>query len=53
MIDIIVSLIVIAVVGAAVAYMIREKKKGRVCIGCSMSGSCGKKSCGCGGQQDK
>ena len=48
MIDIILGLIVFAAVAGAVAYIIKEKKKGAVCIGCSMSGSCGKKNCGCG-----
>ena len=51
MIDIILTLAVVAAVGAAVAYIVREKKKGAVCIGCSMSGSCGKKrdgGCSCG-----
>jgi hypothetical protein len=53
MADIIVGLIVVAVVGAAVAYIIREKKKGAVCIGCSMSGTCAKKrNGGCCGETE-
>ena len=52
MIDIILLLLVIAAVGAAIAYIIKEKKKGAVCIGCSMSGCCSKKnSGGCGSQK--
>ena len=54
MADIIVGLIVVAVVGAAVAYIIREKKKGAVCIGCSMSGTCAKKrNGGCCGETEQ
>lgn len=47
MIDIIVGLAVLAMVGAALVYIRKEKKKGAVCIGCPNAGSCGKKNCGC------
>ena len=40
MTNFIVILIVIAIVGAAVAYIIREKKRGVKCIGCPAAGSC-------------
>lgn len=36
--------IIVAVVGAAVAYIVRTKKKGKKCIGCP--GGCGG-SCNC------
>ena len=51
--DIIVIAIVILVVGAAVAYIIREKKKGVKCIGCPHAKECASKNCsgGCGGSQ--
>ena len=40
MADIITLGIVLLVAGAALAYVIREKKKGNHCIGCSSAGSC-------------
>ena len=48
MTDIIVILILLVTVGAAVAYIIREKKRGAKCIGCPHSKTCGSKG-GCGG----
>ena len=48
--DIIVGLVVLLAVGAAAAYIIREKKKGVMCIGCPEGGACarkGKGGCGC------
>ena len=47
MTDIIVGLIVVAIVGAALLYIRKEKKNGAVCIGCPNAGSCGKSKCGC------
>ena len=47
------DLIVIAVVGAmfiaAVAYIVKEKKRGTVCIGCPSAGTCGGGCKGCHG----
>lgn len=47
MVDIIASVIVIAIIGGAVAYIIKSKKSGQKCIGCPHSKTCGSKSCGC------
>lgn len=52
MADIIVGAIVIIIVGAALLYIRKEKKKGVVCIGCPHAGVCAKKhgtagGCGC------
>ena len=55
MTNFIVILIVIAIVGAAVAYIVREKKRGVKCIGCPAAGSCpnsGKCMGNCGGDTD-
>ena len=50
MADVIVLGIVLLVVGAALTYVIKEKKKGSVCIGCSSAGTCAHaKNGGCGG----
>ena len=52
MIDIILVFLIIAVLAAAIAYIVKEKKKGTVCIGCPLAGECSKKkNGGCGGQQ--
>ena len=42
MADIIVIGIVLFVVGAAVRYIVKQKKKGVKCIGCPAAGSCSK-----------
>ena len=51
MIDIIVGGVLAVLVGAAIAYIIREKKKGVACIGCPAAGTCSAKkhpgSAGC------
>ena len=52
MTNVIVVAVLVLVVGAAITYIVKEKKKGAVCIGCSHAGSCGKKGqgdsgCGC------
>ncbi len=38
--DIIVLGIIIAILGAAVGYIIWKKKKGAKCVGCSSAGNC-------------
>ena len=42
--DIIVIAIIIAIVGGAMAYIIRAKKSGKKCIGCPYCDSCSTKS---------
>ena len=37
--------ILLIVVGAAVFYIWKEKKKGRKCIGCPSAGCCSNKGC--------
>ena len=39
--NIIVIVILVAIVGSAVAYLIKAKKSGAKCIGCPAGGSCG------------
>lgn len=43
--NIIISIILIAVVGAASLYIIRERKKGNKCIGCPAGGCKNCKGC--------
>lgn len=38
--DVIIILILLAVVGLATAYIIKEKKRGAKCIGCPYSKTC-------------
>lgn len=44
MIDIIVGAVLVVLVGAAIAYIVREKKRGVACIGCPAAGTCGAKN---------
>lgn len=41
--DIVALLVILLVVGAAVAYIVREKRRGAVCVGCPMGKSCAQK----------
>ncbi len=36
------TLVIVGIVGAAVRYIYKEKKKGTRCIGCPSSGTCSK-----------
>ena len=40
MTNMIIGLVLLLIIGGAVAYIIRAKKKGVKCIGCPDSGSC-------------
>ncbi len=44
MADLIVGAVLVILVGAAIAYIIKEKKKGTVCIGCPAAGTCASKN---------
>ena len=46
--DIIVAMILVAILGGAIAYIVKAKKRGQKCIGCPDGCSCGK-SGGCSG----
>lgn len=41
--DAVVILIILVLVGAAIAYIVKSKKKGVKCIGCPYAESCAKK----------
>lgn len=47
----IIVVVLVAILGGAVAYIVRAKKRGVKCIGCPSGGSCGAKKEGssCGG----
>ena len=41
--------VLVAIIGGAIAYIVRAKKNGVKCIGCPAGGSCGQKMGGCSG----
>lgn len=50
--DLIVAIVILLMIGAAMIYIVKEKKKGTACIGCPHAGTCGSKKssgndCGC------
>ena len=54
--DIIVVAVIVLVIGGAVAYILREKKRGKKCVGCPYGNSCSENgnSCSChGNSEDK
>lgn len=51
MADIITGGIVVLLLGAAIAYIVKQKKRGVRCIGCSMGGTCGG-NCSCAANID-
>lgn len=60
MADFIVAAILVLVIGASVAYIVKSKKNGAKCIGCPHAGTCeskaqkdGDQGCGCGCQSDE
>jgi hypothetical protein len=48
MVDYIAIAIIVLIVGAALFYIIRAKKRGEKCVGCPYAKQCGGNSCGCG-----
>ena len=48
MTDLIIAILIVVIVGGAVIYISRAKKKGVRCIGCSSAGNC---NCGCCGHE--
>ncbi|MBE6649486.1 MAG: FeoB-associated Cys-rich membrane protein [Ruminococcaceae bacterium] len=52
MIDIIVSIILVAIIGGAITYIVKAKKNGQKCIGCPHSKTCSGK-CGCTEEERK
>ena len=47
--DFIVIAVILLIIGAATAYIIKAKKSGKKCIGCPDGCSCGKAQGGCSG----
>lgn len=53
MANVIAVIILVIMVGGAVSYIVKSKKKGVHCIGCGSSGSCPKCSGHCSDDTDK
>lgn len=55
LVNVVVTLIIVALVGAACYYIYKEKKKGTRCIGCPMAGNCAKAKAqmGCSSSPDR
>jgi hypothetical protein len=49
MVNLIAFAVIAAIVGFAVGYIVKEKKRGARCIGCPDSGSCSANCSCCGG----
>ncbi|MBO5209340.1 MAG: FeoB-associated Cys-rich membrane protein [Lachnospiraceae bacterium] len=50
MVNLIVVVVLIAIIGAAVMYIVKAKKSGVKCIGCPAAGTCAhSQGSGCGG----
>ncbi|MBE5845911.1 MAG: FeoB-associated Cys-rich membrane protein [Butyrivibrio sp.] len=47
MTDFIVIVIIVMILGLAIRYIYKEKKKGVHCIGCPSAGACHKATCSC------
>ena len=45
MVNVIIVATLLAIAGSIVWYLLREKKRGKACVGCPCSGQCGH-SCG-------
>lgn len=44
--DVIVIVVISVIIGVAVAYIVKEKKRGTKCIGCPVEGTCPHKASG-------
>lgn len=54
MADLIIVAVILIIVGAAIAYIVKEKRKGTKCIGCPAAGACSGNACGsCACHSDK
>jgi len=53
MADIILVIILILVVGGAVSYLYKAKKRGEHCIGCPYAKQCKNGSCSCSASSEK
>ena len=47
MADLLVIVVVAVLLGAAIRYIVKEKKRGTRCIGCADAGNCMKQNSGC------
>lgn len=50
MIDLLLCIVLAAIAGGIIAYLVHEKKKGVTCVGCPYAKQCAKRKNGCGCQ---
>ncbi|MBP3300143.1 MAG: FeoB-associated Cys-rich membrane protein [Clostridia bacterium] len=51
--NVIAAIVIALILGGAIAYIVKEKKKGTKCIGCPYASDCGqRKNGGCIGKPD-
>ena len=43
MTNFVLAVVLLSIVGVAITYIVKEKKKGTVCIGCPHAGTCASK----------
>ena len=48
----ILTILLLAIVGSTLFYLIRAKKRGQKCIGCPYAKECGKSQCNCNQNQN-
>ncbi len=46
-VDIVIVCVVALVLAAVVFFLVREKKKGKTCVGCPQGATCGGNCCSC------
>lgn len=46
MVNVGIVVVLLLIIGAAVTYIVKEKKRGTRCIGCPAAGNCQRKNCG-------
>ena len=44
MVDFVAALVILAIVGAAVAYIVRQKRAGVKCVGCAVGRECAERA---------
>ncbi len=50
--NIIPIIVIVLILGGAIFYLVRAKKKGQKCIGCPYAKQCGKETCDCNSKKE-
>lgn len=49
--NLIIIVVIALIIGIAIAYIVKAKKRGDKCVGCPYAKECGKNTCTCGSNQ--